>query len=317
MPDPILNVTLPSELSFNIFENDFDDLNINPMREADPDLHFFAQTTPSADSKYFTENSFNQVFDSTVRPNQLSILHHNNRGIPHNFADLSLYLSSLSCSFDVIGITETWLEPHNVDSYKLPGYKSESLIRNSRVRGGVSIFLRESLRYHVRQDLCIMNDFMEGVFIEVTSLNRRTIFAVIYRPPGTDLRAFNETFAEILEQIRSESKLCYIMGDFNVDLLKISSHALSAEFCHLLYSNAFLPLITKPTRITPDSATLIDNIFTNSPTPSEHKPGLLYTDISDHLPIFTSVKVQVHQALLGKTRLPLPQRNIAIFPLVT
>ena len=47
----------------------------------------------------------------------------------------------------------------------------------------------------------------------------------------------------------------------------------------------FFPLITRPTRITSNTATLIDNIFTNN---FDHFfcSRLLFTDISDHLPIF-------------------------------
>ena len=54
-----------------------------------------------------------------------------------------------------------------------------------------------------------------------------------------------------------------------------------------MYAHAFVPLITKPTRITAHSATLIDNIFTNNTdTDRQQYPGILYNDISDHLPVF-------------------------------
>ena len=45
----------------------------------------------------------------------------------------------------------------------------------------------------------------------------------------------------------------------NMSLLMISSIS-----CILMYSNGFYPLISKPTRITSHSATLIDNIFSNA-----------------------------------------------------
>ena len=49
----------------------------------------------------------------------------------------------------------------------------------------------------------------------------------------------------------------------------------------------FLPLITRPTRVTATSATLIDNIFTNCLENCSHSvQGLMVTDISDHYPIF-------------------------------
>ena len=47
-------------------------------------------------------------------------------------------------------------------------------------------------------------------------------------------------------------------------------------------------MITKSTRITAHSATLIDNICTNNTTMSS-KSGLIISDISDHLPMFSIV----------------------------
>ena len=55
----------------------------------------------------------------------------------------------------------------------------------------------------------------------------------------------------------------------------------------MLSSNGFLPLITRPTRVTATSATLIDNIFTNNLIDiSSSLQGLLVTDITDHYPVF-------------------------------
>lgn len=52
-----------------------------------------------------------------------------------------------------------------------------------------------------------------------------------------------------------------------------------------MFSNYLFPLIHKPTRVTKTSATLIDNILTNSLI-YQNKSGVLLTDISDHFPIF-------------------------------
>ena len=51
-----------------------------------------------------------------------------------------------------------------------------------------------------------------------------------------------------------------------------------------MYSLSFLPIISKPTRITDNSATLIDDFFINEPCNFES--GILISDISDHFPIF-------------------------------
>jgi len=52
-------------------------------------------------------------------------------------------------------------------------------------------------------------------------------------------------------------------------------------FSHLLYA-----MITKPTRITSNTTSLIDNIFTNNVTCLSVN-GPIVNDLSDHVPIFS------------------------------
>ena len=106
---------------------------------------------------------------------------------------------------------------------------------------------------------------------------------VIYRPPNTDVNLFIHNFDELLGKISRENKICYLLGDFNLNL--ISRDSTTGMFLDGLYSNSFIPRITCPTRITSHTATLIDNIFTNHYVESIN--GLFLTDISDHLPIFS------------------------------
>ena len=88
-----------------------------------------------------------------------------------------------------------------------------------------------------------------------------------------------------MTRISKENKYIYLMGDFNLNLMNHESHQQTSEFLDIMYSNMLLPLITRPTRITSYTATLIDNIFTNH-VENYLFSGLLFTDISDHLPIF-------------------------------
>ena len=55
----------------------------------------------------------------------------------------------------------------------------------------------------------------------------------------------------------------YLCGDFNINLLNSESHNGTKDFIEMLYSLGLYPLIDRPSRITSNSATLIDNIFTN------------------------------------------------------
>ena len=76
------------------------------------------------------------------------------------------------------------------------------------------------------------------------------------------------------------------MGDFNVNFMNYQTNNLTGEFLDGMYSHLLSPLINRPTRITSHTATLIDNIITNS-IDADSVNGLLLTDISDHLPIFS------------------------------
>ena len=54
----------------------------------------------------------------------------------------------------------------------------------------------------------------------------------------------------------------------------------------MFHANSFLSLTNRPTRIKKESATLIDNIFTNGYIDLENASQcLIYTDIIDHFPI--------------------------------
>lgn len=55
-----------------------------------------------------------------------------------------------------------------------------------------------------------------------------------------------------------------------------------------MMSAMFLPMTVKPTRQLPKiTATLIDNIFTNDNILGTHLNGILFNNLSDHLPVFS------------------------------
>ena len=51
---------------------------------------------------------------------------------------------------------------------------------------------------------------------------KNIIISVIYRPPDTDLRLFNENMESLLSYLKNENKLCYWMGDYNINLSNYS-----------------------------------------------------------------------------------------------
>ena len=127
----------------------------------------------------------------------------------------------------------------------------------------------------------------DSLFVEIIMpKGKNIIIGVIYRPPNGNLQSFVHSFNEVIDKVGSENKLCYLMGDFNINLLNYQSNNLTGEFIDIMYSNLLCPLINGPTRITSHTATLIDNILTNN-IDSDIVNGLFFSDISDHLPICT------------------------------
>ena len=85
---------------------------------------------------------------------------------------------------------------------------------------------------------------------------------------------------------RNKQRNIYLFGDFNINLLNYSSNNQVNTFLDYIYSFGLFPLITKPTRITSHSATLIDNIHTITHDYA-HMSGIILCDINDHITVFT------------------------------
>ena len=97
----------------------------------------------------------------------------------------------------------------------------------------------------------------------------------------------NGIVPEKQKHISKYSTAFIYISDYNINLLNSSTHEHTGEFVDILYSNEFLPLISRPTFISSNSATLIDNIMTNClDNLNSSINGILVTDISDHYPVF-------------------------------
>ena len=237
--------------------------------------------------KYLTCNQFKH-HTANILDDKFLLLHLNIRSINKNFDNLQLLLDNTHdkhCS--VIGLTETWLSQDTSQLYNLPGYDFVFNNRQDKIGGGVGIYILKNYEYIKHENLNCMNDVVEFVFAEIIVPNNKNIFiGVIYRPPKSNVNEFITYIDNLLHNPILGSKDTFLMGDFNIDLIKHDSDNISQEFADTFMSASFLPLITKPTRVAEQSATLIDNIFSNIiPLPES---GIILSDITDHYPIFTT-----------------------------
>ena len=132
---------------------------------------------------------------------------------------------------------------------------------------------------------------MESLFIEVDNNVFQTsssiIIGIVYRMPDSSIEVFNDRMTDIMNKVNKENKLFYMLGDLNIDLLKYEEHRLTSSFVDISYSNNIFPLITKPTRVTQTTATLIDHVLTNNfDIWGKHRQGILCTDMTNHYAVF-------------------------------
>ena len=115
--------------------------------------------------------------------------------------------------------------------------------------------------------------------------NCRLLIKSNYRPPSANAILFIDKLSELMSIISGngydEIILC---GDLNLDILKYDNNESTLILSNSLTSQSVIPIITKPSRITNQTATLIDNIFINQP--NRFVSGILISDISDHRPLF-------------------------------
>ena len=168
---------------------------------------------------------------------------------------------------------------------------------------GIGLFVNQSLNYNVLEK--ISNEaFRQALWVEISFVDHKNIICgIIYRQhnsPDDFLTYLDRT----IEKMMSDDKDVYIMGDFNIDLLKCETSQVSQDFLLSLRSCYLIPTVDKPTRVHRTSATLIDNIFVNNPD-KLLASGNIISDISDHFSQFcitTSAKDKFRQVKNVKIR---------------
>jgi hypothetical protein len=240
-------------------------------------------------------------------------MHINIRSLRKNFNTLQILLTELNVEFDIIVLTETWLNNNdNLDLYSLKGYHHEFNHRKFKKRGGgIGFYVRNNLRYKICEKFSISEErFMESFGLEI-NINKNSIFRIIgiYKAPFVKIKEFNENFETFLNNVGSTKT--YILGDFNIDLLSNKDN-LVQDFINIMHMHSFSPIINKPTRITKTTATLIDNIWINSKSNNLYN-GIILNDTTDHFPIFLTerhTKVQYRHETKYTTKRQLKDHNI-------
>ena len=300
------NQLLAEELPFyNLTHQQFNAIIGNWSREIDIDTDLY-QLIPNPDkfdendseiilntpvSNYCTVDDMQKMLDQ-AGSKALSIIHCNIRSLSKNISLLSDLANTFSRKPDIIGISETKLSQNSVTNIDLLGYKFYQTDSNTNA-GGVGIYVANDLSSIPRPDIKFHTDLIESCWVEVDPGfgKKHMLIGCIYRHPSGIIDKFTTNLEELFERINQSNRYdVYIVGDINIDFFKFTSHSPTEKYLNMLYANNFLPIITKPTRLTDHTKTLIDHIYTNVYS-DQISSGILLFDLSDHLPVFSIINM--------------------------
>ena len=210
--------------------------------------------------------------------------------------------------FDVLLFNETNCMakklPNGKNDLELVGFHEPIIqdpIRPSSKGGGLIIYVNK--RVCEEDSIKKITPYSEpdntsGEFQFIKLLNcknsRKTvILGNVYRSPSCKPDKFNTFFDTILQKLGNKkfsNKLTYIVGDFNQDLIQLEDNSDYQNLIDNAHNRGFVQLISRPTRITEHTHTLIDHVYTNN-TESVLSCSILTLDISDHLATNTKISL--------------------------
>ena len=257
--------------------------------------------TDKSNCKYHEIDEFAEKMNS-INHDHFSVLSLNIRSLPSKFNCLKDFLNSSFPKYNptVICLQEIWNKPV-YDNFTLEDYHPfhfktrDQTGLNSNAGGGVGLWVSNSVSFDPIDELSVfIPRVFESIFIKVkVEKNKYIILGNIYRPntaPFADVKKCNEILNDIYHKLKTNSqyknaKDVILVGDLNINLLNHASHSDTSIYLDNLFEHGFLPLITLPSRISNNNATLIDHICTNI-TDTCYDSGLIISDISDHFPVF-------------------------------
>ena len=186
---------------------------------------------------------------------------------------------------DLLLFSETWLTP-NSPNLHIHGYSLIHKPRECKCGGGVGVLVSDELCCQDVTNLKFKSEEFESCFVEIPLRNGNSLLiGSMYRPPNTEIDKFNDEYNEILCKIKRRNYTYIVLGmDHNLDFLKCHTHKGTENFIQTNLDHLLFPTITRPTRITQSSATLIDNIIISQNLCGAFYSGIIPNDMSDHLP---------------------------------
>ena len=233
--------------------------------------------------------------------NGFSVLSLNAQSLAAKFDSIAILISDLlshGYEFSAICIQETWIcKDKDISLFCLPNYNFEHTPARTSLHGGAAIYVNKKYSYKITDNFNTSETF-DGILTEITGHNLAKPVTImnIYKPPGNytnqNIEMFLDEISPTLNKLSKTKSESIVVGDFNIDLLKISERAVYQQYLDMFLSSGFVPRITLPTRLSRRSGSLIDQIFQrNINIESKYDAGIVVSQISDHFPCFICLDV--------------------------
>ena len=150
--------------------------------------------------------------------------------------------------------------------------------------GGVAFYVKKELSYTLINSAGLNLNAVEDMWTKLEAKPAPIVVGVIYRHPNYDVDSLNSFGDELANKLHSynlnNAKYC-VLEDININLLNIKISGNIRKYANNVISCSCKCLIDLPTRISQNSKTLIDHIYTNI-ADTKVQSGIAVTDISDH-----------------------------------
>ena len=165
-------------------------------------------------------------------------------------------------NIDVMTLSETHLNGEIHDSeIQIDSY---DIIRKDRNRmgGGTVIYIRKSINYSIRFDLC--EESLEMIAVELKMQNVKPIVVVVwYRPPNANAHSF-DLFETVLHKLDDLQQDFVILGDLNCNMQVGYKSWQTKRLNDLIDAFGLYQVVTSPTRVSADTSSLVDVVLVNN-----------------------------------------------------
>ena len=206
-------------------------------------------------------------------------------------------------NYDVIGITETWLNLENRDflaEYKLPGYTIFEKSRTDKKGGGTLLYVKEHLKPVQLTKPQIPN--VDSLYVLLKdNLGKKIVIGLIYRPPAQNVQTDREIYEQISEICNTEDTV--LMGDFNLPVPKWGE-SIGLRNGHDLYANLQESSLTQHVNFPTRGNNILDLVFTTNEDLTEN---LMINDefsSSDHRAITFDLRFTIKKSITNNEKVP-------------